>query len=109
MSYFVSSEEEIIDKVQNLKFPVVMKIVSSQILHKSDVGGVILDLMSVEQIVSAYNQILISVKEKVPDAEIKGVLIEEQVEYIQQELGNSMRIIGAQDGMRLKISELLQV
>ena len=80
MSFFASSVQEIELYSQQLDFPLVMKIVSPQILHKSDVGGVILDLNSVEDTLTAYKQMIASIKENVPQAEIKGVILEEQIE-----------------------------
>ena len=46
----------------NIGFPVVMKIVSPDILHKTDVGGVRLDINSKEEAMATYNQIIKKVK-----------------------------------------------
>ncbi|PBC51570.1 acetate--CoA ligase family protein [Rhodococcus sp. ACPA1] len=59
----------------DLKFPVVAKVVSPDIAHKSDVGGVILDINSVDELCTAYHRILSNVREAHPTARITGVQI----------------------------------
>jgi len=57
-------------------FPVVMKIVSKDILHKSDYGGIRLNLTSQDEVIMAFNNMMTEVKRNLPDAELDGVLIE---------------------------------
>ena len=57
-------------------FPVVLKVVSDQILHKSDAGGVVLGLENQDEVKSAFNDILARAAEFNPEAEIKGVLVQ---------------------------------
>ncbi len=57
-------------------FPVVLKIVSPDILHKSDVGGVFIDLSSSEDVKKAYRFIIRNIKRDCPGANIIGVLVE---------------------------------
>ncbi|MFZ7126146.1 MAG: acetate--CoA ligase family protein [Desulfobacterales bacterium] len=56
-------------------FPVVMKIVSEQILHKSDAGGVVVDIRDSEAAEAAYQQIVENARAFKPDARIDGVLV----------------------------------
>jgi len=56
-------------------YPVVMKIVSSDVPHKSDVGGVIVGLDSAKAVREGYETIVVSVKKALPDIFIKDVLI----------------------------------
>ncbi len=63
---------------QEMGFPVVLKIASPDILHKSDIGGVALGLRSTEDVRSAGAQILKLVSEKMPDARIDGLIVAEQ-------------------------------
>jgi len=56
-------------------YPVVLKIVSPDILHKSDAGGVKLRLADEFGVRSAYQQIMKSVKAYRPDAELTGILV----------------------------------
>ena len=68
--------EEAREKAEKVGYPVVLKIVSPDIVHKSDVGGVILGLKSPEEVVDAFNKIMENVKSKAPDARITGVLVQ---------------------------------
>jgi acyl-CoA synthetase (NDP forming) len=68
---------EAAQKASAIGFPVVMKIVSKDILHKSDVGGIRLNLTDQEQVANEFNAMMTDVKSHLPDAEIEGVLIEE--------------------------------
>ncbi|MEE4357549.1 MAG: acetate--CoA ligase family protein [Desulfococcaceae bacterium] len=61
---------------ENTGFPVVMKIVSPQILHKSDAGGVKVGLDSPQAVEAAFEKMLESARAYSPDAEIEGVLIQ---------------------------------
>jgi len=58
-------------------YPVVLKIVSPDVIHKFDVGGVILNLKSSKEVRDAYNRILVNVKKYKPDAKIVGILVQE--------------------------------
>jgi acetate---CoA ligase (ADP-forming) len=62
-----------------LGYPVVMKIASPDIVHKSDVGGVILNIKNLESLSVAYTQILSAVKAAIPEARIEGVHIQRQI------------------------------
>lgn len=60
-------------------YPVVFKIISPDITHKSDVGGVILDIQNDEQAQEAYESMMKTVKEKAPNAEIEGVTVQPMI------------------------------
>jgi acyl-CoA synthetase (NDP forming) len=72
---------EAINAAQELGFPVVMKIISAEILHKSDVGGVILNLRNSEDVIKAFTEISKSTKSE------EGVLISPMVSGIELFLG----------------------
>jgi acetate---CoA ligase (ADP-forming) len=55
--------------------PVAMKIASPDILHKTDVGGVKLDVVGSEAVSAAFNEIVANAKSAKPDAKIDGVLV----------------------------------
>ncbi|MFA7563355.1 MAG: acetate--CoA ligase family protein [Methanoculleus sp.] len=63
---------------EKIGFPVVMKIHSPQIVHKSDAGGVIVSISSKQAAEEAFNKIVTNVKAYNPDAEIKGIIVEQQ-------------------------------
>ena len=60
-------------------YPVVFKIYSKGITHKSDVGGVILNIRNEKQAVEAYRDIIKEVSKKMPDAKIEGVTIQPMI------------------------------
>ena len=60
-------------------FPAVLKIISPDALHKTDVGGVRLNIASKAEAEKAYEEIIASVKKHKPEARIVGVLIEQMV------------------------------
>jgi acyl-CoA synthetase (NDP forming) len=71
------NEAEAVKFAEHMGFPVVLKIVSPDIIHKSDVGGVIVDLKTVKDVREAYKQILANVKKHKADAKIIGLLVQE--------------------------------
>ncbi len=60
-------------------YPVALKVVSSDILHKTDMGGVELDLGSADEVRAAYQRISESVRSHAPGARVDGVQVEEMV------------------------------
>jgi len=60
-------------------FPVVMKIASGDILHKSDAGGVLLDIASEDEVKNGYTQLIDRIRQNMPSAHIEGVHIQRQV------------------------------
>lgn len=61
---------------EEMGFPVVMKIVSPQIIHKSDAGGVKINLANAEQVEKAFDDIISSAEAYAPEAQIDGVLVQ---------------------------------
>jgi acetyl coenzyme A synthetase (ADP forming)-like protein len=57
-------------------FPVVMKVVSPDILHKTEAGGVVVGIKSNAEAQEAYNSILSGAKRYKPDAQVEGVLVQ---------------------------------
>jgi acetyltransferase len=62
---------------QELGFPVVMKIESAEIVHKTDVGGVVLNIATPEEAAQAFEKIMASVRAHEPEAQIAGVVVQE--------------------------------
>jgi len=77
----VSSEEEAVAIAKEIGFPIVMKIVSPDILHKSDAGGVKVDINSEEEVRTVYNEILQNAKAYKSDADIRGIVIQEMAPW----------------------------
>jgi len=76
---FARDENEAKEKVDEVGFPVVVKVVSPDIVHKSDVGGVIVGIKDKEGVVKAIESIRKSVAEKAPGAKITGFLIQKMM------------------------------
>jgi len=71
------SEEEAVELATKTGFPIVMKVVSPDIIHKSDAGGVKVNIKDEAGIRSAYQAILKSCKTYKPDADIRGIAVQE--------------------------------
>src|SRR5947209_729223 len=64
---------------KKIGFPVVAKVVSADILHKSDIGGVVLNLNSAAEVKKAFNDITARVKKIKSKPKLEGILIAQQV------------------------------
>jgi acetate---CoA ligase (ADP-forming) len=71
---------EAVEAAGKLGYPVVMKIASPDVIHKSDVGGVKLNLTSPTAVLDAYDLMMMRIGAKVPDARIHGVYVEKMCE-----------------------------
>jgi acyl-CoA synthetase (NDP forming) len=85
----VRSCAEVDGALQGLTFPVVVKVVSSQILHKSDAGGVRVDLRTSDQVREAIR--MMSVLPKIASARVEGWLIEEMAPAGQEMVIGGLR------------------
>jgi acetyltransferase len=68
--------EEAVQLAEGMGYPVVMKIVSPQIIHKSDAGGVKINIGDAETVRNAYDEIINSAKAYNADAQIDGILVQ---------------------------------
>jgi acyl-CoA synthetase (NDP forming) len=71
-----TSEEEAVIISAKIGYPVVLKIASPDISHKSDAGGVKVGLKTGEEVARAYKEIMESVKQKFPQAKIEGASVQ---------------------------------
>ena len=71
------NEAEAVKFAEQIGYPIVLKIVSPDIIHKSDVGGVIVGLKDAQEVRNAYKQILKNVKKHEANAKIVGILVQE--------------------------------
>ena len=76
-SRVATSEDEAVKLAEEIGYPVVMKIVSPQILHKSDANGVKVNIKDEQAVRSTYHLILENAKKYKADADIHGVLVQE--------------------------------
>lgn len=73
------SREEAVSCAEQIGPPVVLKIVSPDILHKTEAGGVIVGLETRKQVEDAYDQILSNMKGHEPNARVEGILVQSMV------------------------------
>ena len=73
---FAASAEEAAALAQRVGYPVVMKIVSPQLLHKSDAGGIRLNLADGTAVRQAYDAMMAEIGAARPEAKLEGVMIE---------------------------------
>lgn len=74
-----TSADEAERLASEIGFPVVLKLASPDILHKTDIGGVLLNLRNTDEVHQGYQQILAAVHAAQPGARIDGVLVQEMV------------------------------
>ena len=71
------TEKEASTYADEIGYPIVLKIVSPDIIHKSDAGGVKVNLKNTQEVAAAYKQIIENAKKYKADAKIAGVLVQE--------------------------------
>ena len=71
-----SSQQEAVSLSDQIGFPVVLKIASADISHKSDAGGVRVGLKNKREVAKAYREIIASARQKYPSANIEGVSVQ---------------------------------
>jgi acyl-CoA synthetase (NDP forming) len=76
---FARTSEEAVAAAKGIGYPIVMKIISPQIVHKSDIGGVRVNLKNKKDVENAFFDITTHVKNIMPTVHIYGVLIQEMV------------------------------
>lgn len=73
------NKEEAVFFSKKLGFPVVLKIASPDIIHKSDSGGVKLDLKNPDEVKKAYNEILRNTHRQYPKAALQGITVQKML------------------------------
>ena len=76
---FAVSEDDAIKSAEEIGFPVVLKVYSPEIIHKSEIGGVIIGLKTVSEAREAYRKIIENVSVKKPEAKVLGILVQEMI------------------------------
>ena len=75
-----NSKDEALEAAKRLGYPVVLKIISNEILHKSDAGGIRLNIRDDETLNIAYSELISTVQKNAPQATIQGVIVERMIE-----------------------------
>lgn len=78
-SLFARTSEEAVAAAKGIGYPVVMKIISPQIIHKSDIGGVRVNLTNKKDIENAFFDVTTRIKNIMPTAYIQGIMIQEMI------------------------------
>jgi acetyltransferase len=86
-SAFAATAAEIGAAAARLGLPVALKIVSAQISHKTEVGGVRLDLRSAAEVVSAAESLAAAIRSAEPQARLDGFLVQEMVRGVEMIVG----------------------
>ena len=71
-----TSMKEAVALSKEMGFPVVLKIASPDVVHKSDAGGVKVDVKNATQVSNAYREIMTSIKQQFPKAAIDGISVQ---------------------------------
>ncbi|HET7363574.1 MAG TPA: bifunctional acetate--CoA ligase family protein/GNAT family N-acetyltransferase [Burkholderiales bacterium] len=80
-SALVTSKEAAIEAARGIGFPAVLKIQSRDLAHKSDVGGVRLNLQNADMVASAYDDMMRHVRALRPDARVEGAIVQPMLRY----------------------------
>jgi len=75
----LGSAEEAAAYAKQIGFPVVMKIASADIVHKSEIGGVLLNVADADSVREGFQTLLGNAERHVPDAKLDGVLVARQI------------------------------
>ena len=79
-THIVKTPEDAAKKAQSMGFPVALKVLSPDISHKSDVGGVDLFLDTADAVKASAERMLASISEKFPDANIQGFTVQKMAD-----------------------------
>jgi acetyltransferase len=73
------SEKELVEEARTLSYPLCLKAVSQDLVHKSDSGGIVLGIGNQEELLAAYRELHAKVQEQAPEAKVSAVLVQEMV------------------------------
>lgn len=77
----VTSREEAVEHARRIGFPLAVKIVSPDIIHKTDIGGVRLNITTIQQVRDSYDLMMLRIGQKLPDARIEGIYLEHMEDH----------------------------
>jgi len=83
---FARTEEEALMVARKVGYPVVLKVVSQSVVHKSDVGGVVTNITNSEMLAHEYSKLMDRVKILKPEAKIDGVYVQKMAVGVDYEL-----------------------
>ena len=86
---FAKNSDECLIQATEVGYPIVLKVVSEDVIHKSDSGGVKIGIKSSEELRKAIDEMIVSVKNYYPNAVINGFSIEEMVHGVELLVGTN--------------------
>ncbi len=89
-TYLAKTPEEAIEFANAMGYPVVLKISSPEILHKSDLGGIIMNITTPDEVRGSFNTILRRIEKRMPGTKIYGITVQKMMQKKGKEI-----IIGA--------------
>jgi acetyl-CoA synthetase (ADP-forming) len=75
----IKTLEEAKEFIEKTGYPIVLKVVSSQIIHKTEIGGVMLNIKNEKELFEAYHQLIKNIQKNAPKAVIEGFFIQEML------------------------------
>lgn len=78
-AHITTDVDEAAKLAKKLGYPIVLKIDSPEILHKTDVGGILIDIRNEEELRSGFKDLLNKVRQRRPEARIEGVQIQKMI------------------------------
>lgn len=75
-SFFASNVQESVDIADKIGYPVVIKVAGKKLVHKSDVGGVVVDIKNLEELIQAENKVIAGLKEKGIADQLEGFTLQ---------------------------------
>ena len=72
----IESAKQFIEKIH---YPVALKVVSKQIIHKTDVGGVMLNIRNEKELIDGYHEIVKNIEKNISNATIEGIFVQEML------------------------------
>jgi len=77
--HLASTTEEAVETAEQIGYPVAIKIVSPDIIHKTDLGGVKLNLSTADDVRDAFDLMMLRIRQVAPEAHIEGIYIEKML------------------------------
>jgi acyl-CoA synthetase (NDP forming) len=81
------TRDDAVAAAKEIGFPVVLKILSADIAHKSEAGGVVLGLRNADEVAQGYDAMMATVAKREPNARIEGVLVARMIEGVETVIG----------------------
>ena len=90
-SYLSTGPDEAVTYANKIGYPVVLKLASEDLTHKSDVGGVLLNIQNEQEVKRGYKEIISKVKKQHPKAKTEGILVQKMLHHGQEVIVGAKR------------------